>query len=780
MDRHVRWLRRRIIASVATQTAEVFAVVAVAAFALMYWRTSEGPVTSLFGAVVVAQIVAGARVGHAMRNNPLNYVFMRKYVDRPFSYRVSRFQGEEEAHAVAERLPGFAPVATIRDADADPEPIFDVYHDPSRLVAASVSRASGSVALVSSLADGRIMVTYARSIPPHERLVMNLTAEDTLDSGIETHRRAISARSDVVELASSAHQVVLDSLSVEYDSYLALGPTLSPFLDLESNRRSWMRLSARIKPEELAALPVRLGPDMPLQAARSVTPKSPTTVASPVAAPPVTAPPVTAPQIDGAVPQVVAPQIVAPQVVAPLVGAAQIDMPVPQVVAPNMTTPNMTTPEMTAPAVVLPDVPVPHPVAQPPAAPIDPSLVATAPGDADPAGEDLVESQVAAEIEPEVVAVSVENLAPALSAVVEADVVALVIPDPRKAPVVIEDPVVAPVEQARADAPVVGGDPVVAPVEQPSAESVVVADPASPARAVKPAVVAPTEFVTLEPDPIGIDNDPAPITEQVPAVVIRDAAQPATPVDLVAALPAIPSIELTPAEPAPTQEAESVSPVAPIAAARVEAVPVAAASVEAVPVAAASVEVEAVPVDAAMVEAVPVEAAPVVVPESFAQVVAAAPEAPAAFAPSAPPSPLDEPVAPAAPIAASLPDYALLAPQAVHPDAADTNPALQMPHLETGPVGPPASLAEAVQSAPDTAAALIDNVIQEAPPADWHRADSTEPAPSIEADLPDLANALGYSDAPQSSRPRLSAVLRANNASATGAAPQKRSRRKSR
>ena len=74
---------------------------------------------------------------------------------------------------------------------AEPEPVFDIYHDPSRLVAASVSRASGSVSLVSSLADGRILATVARAMPPHERLVMSLADEATVESVIATHRRAL-------------------------------------------------------------------------------------------------------------------------------------------------------------------------------------------------------------------------------------------------------------------------------------------------------------------------------------------------------------------------------------------------------------------------------------------------------------------------------------------------------------------------------------------------------------------------------------------------------------
>jgi|MEHZ01.6.fsa_nt_MEHZ011637019.1_9 hypothetical protein len=304
MDRHVKWLRRRIIASVATQTAETFAIAAVLAFVFMQWRTDQGPLTALFWSVVVAQLVAGARIGHAMGNNPLTYVSIRRYVDQPITYRVSQFQSEEQAHPAIERFPEFVPVATIRGHDLDQERVFDIYRYPSRLVAASVCRASGSVSLISSLADGRILVTSARSMPPHECLVMNLAEDDSSASVIATHHRVIAARPDIAELASSAHQVVLDLLAVEYDSYLALGPTLSPFLDLEPAGTSWLRLVARIKPAELSELPVRLGPDLRMPNA-PVSAPAPATATGHLTVP-----------TELCVPKVIAPQIAAPRMVA--------------------------------------------------------------------------------------------------------------------------------------------------------------------------------------------------------------------------------------------------------------------------------------------------------------------------------------------------------------------------------------------------------------------------------------------------------------------------------
>lgn len=261
MDRQVQWLRRRVVASIATQTAETFAAAAVLTFVIMRWQTNESALASVLAAIVIGQVVALARLAHALRTNPTTYSSMRNYVEQPFRYGVSRLHDEEAAHPTGRELPLFTASATITDADVGPQPVLDVYQGPSEMIAASVDRNSGAVTLVSSLEDGRLLVTGADATPPHERLVLAVSPRADIASVIETHRHAISERADVVELGSSAHQVVLDALEIEYDSYVGIGPWLAPFVDLGTARRSLFRLSTRIQTHELENLPDSLAAD---------------------------------------------------------------------------------------------------------------------------------------------------------------------------------------------------------------------------------------------------------------------------------------------------------------------------------------------------------------------------------------------------------------------------------------------------------------------------------------------------------------------------------------
>jgi len=670
MDRHVKWLRRRIVTSVATQIAITCAIVTVIAFVLLQWRTSEGPLGSLLAAFVIGQIVAFARVAHAMRNNPLNYEYVRDYIDRPFNYRVKRYIGDEEAHPVAQRLPGFVPVATLRDPDADPVPTFDIFNDPSSLVAASVSRASGSIALISSLADGRLLVTDARSMPPHERLVMNIAEASDIETIISTHRRAITGRTDVVELASSAHQVVLDSLTLEHESFAALGAMLSPFLDLEpkEGQRS-MRLCARISRDDLMELPNRLGSDKAEDTATSnLSPSqwgfsdviSPAGRATPVA------------------PGTLAARTVSERIVEALEAkpddGAKVAEPAEE--APMVEAPIVEAPDIAAPVVAAPDIAAPVVVAAMPTtpSPIAISLADHVNGTSTPSPAET----------PEPIAPAVAPAPPGVEAV----------------------PVFAAIDAGAAELSDLGDAPaqITAPEVVELEDAAVAA--AGQAQQMAP-VVGPSQFKTVEPDHPEHFERRAPITADVPAVVVEPVAA-TTPADA----------------PEPKVEESVMSMPAPVTVAPVDPV---------------------------------------------------------------------KPPMPAAPVATAPPEIAL-APVAPMPEV----PVELVAEVVAPPR--PATLAEAVPAAPDTAEALIDGVagapvpvaavpVPPSAPAvhaeEGHipakQANSLPPAPLPSTDGPpsDLAAAIGFGQESKRSRPRLSAALKAHPAAAPPP-PSKRGRRRSR
>ena len=282
LDSHVAWLRGKIIASVAKQSAATFAIGAVVVFVLLQIFTSLGILLAVLIALVVGLAIAAGRVYYSLQNNPLNYRFMRRAVDRPFGYQVARFEGESVAHRAAEDLPGFDPVATIRNHEAEPPVVIDVYHNAARLVAATVNRSSGVTGLITSLAGGRFLLTDSRPQPPHERLVMNNVRHATMQETVAAHQNALAERADVVSLEESAHQVVLESLAVEHEAYVGLGPTVAPFLNLYRSKSTLLSLIAKIDRREIAKLPIELGPDIPsLTAPRAWTPQPVTTISMP-------------------------------------------------------------------------------------------------------------------------------------------------------------------------------------------------------------------------------------------------------------------------------------------------------------------------------------------------------------------------------------------------------------------------------------------------------------------------------------------------------------------
>jgi hypothetical protein len=274
MDRHVLWLRRRVLASIARKTAATWAVAFVVASVLILWRTSLETVGALAVAFVAAQLVAVARIVMAVRNNPLSYEFLRRYIDGRHRYTI--FETDGDQHEIASELLGFYHVITVHDPEALPSPVFDLYQTADRVTTAAVSRVTGAVSLCSKVGDGRVLVTDSRVVVPHEGLVVNIAPGKHPALLIPSHHRALAGVPGGGVPEPLALKMMSRTLMLEHEAYSQLGPLLGSFLDLEPHRRSFGRLFAGIHPEELSrlGLPDRPGPDSSPAAASAHRPAS--------------------------------------------------------------------------------------------------------------------------------------------------------------------------------------------------------------------------------------------------------------------------------------------------------------------------------------------------------------------------------------------------------------------------------------------------------------------------------------------------------------------------
>ena len=254
MDRHIRWLRHRILVSVAAKTGITFAGTFVVGVALLMWRTDASSIVTLLVAFFAAQAVTVARVMQAIRNNPLGYSFLKGYIASPYRYSIAASEGK--AHDEASELLGFYPVIAVHDATADPSPVFDLFQTGDRVTTASVSRASGAVSLFSQLDDGRILVTDSRLVVPHEGLAVNPAPGLHPARLIAAHNKAVASIPGGATREPQALKLMSQALKLEHSAYCQLGPVLGPFLDLEPHRRSFGRLVVTLDLDSLSRLGV--------------------------------------------------------------------------------------------------------------------------------------------------------------------------------------------------------------------------------------------------------------------------------------------------------------------------------------------------------------------------------------------------------------------------------------------------------------------------------------------------------------------------------------------
>ncbi len=258
MDKHVRWLRRKILRDVLVRTVAFWAIVSLLIQTLVMLQRSPESTLSFFDvlpwALLIGQFAAAVRLGVALVGNPLNYGYLKRFSQHP--YRFVSTQTDGELHPVANEFAGWnlQRVVTVKDASTEEAPLFDVLQTPSKLVTAAIGRESGTVSLVSRLSDDRILLTTNLMIPPRESLVVNTVLEGDAMAiakahAVVTHQLGV----DGVTPMEAQPTIFRDVMQLEHRSYDDLGPFLGSFCNLDASRGAH-RLMVNVQPDEVLHL----------------------------------------------------------------------------------------------------------------------------------------------------------------------------------------------------------------------------------------------------------------------------------------------------------------------------------------------------------------------------------------------------------------------------------------------------------------------------------------------------------------------------------------------
>lgn len=265
MDRHTRWLRRRIVAATTRRlVAEAAAVCVVSVASLVVANVPLG----LIGpwAATIVQIWVAGRIAGALVANPLNHRFLDHYANREMEFDPRPYEpvatedlDEEDPDPVllhrsneATSLPsvGLHPVTTLVSSGNDRLGL-DVYQPINRLAVAIVS---ATTLLATRLDDGRILVTTSVLTAPQEQLVVNFWPGAAADDLAARHAGALRSLHRMgTKPIRCGPELAADVLVIEREAFAGLGPFLGSFLSLDAKPKPHL-LQTAIDPRELIKL----------------------------------------------------------------------------------------------------------------------------------------------------------------------------------------------------------------------------------------------------------------------------------------------------------------------------------------------------------------------------------------------------------------------------------------------------------------------------------------------------------------------------------------------
>lgn len=257
MDSHVVWMRRHVGRTVLRRLATMALAVTVAAALVL-----GDPAT----AVLIGQAVALAWLGLALISNPLGYRYLAHHLGNPPWFEPGPPNGEPHAHAaelvrLGMRRTLVAGATDVDEPDAADEPddgafVYDILQSKDRLLTAAVNRGTGSVSVMSRLADGRIVHTTPVAVVPREQLVALTVSSDDLRDIVRGHVDLLGRLADQgIRPVDATPRLWLDAMALEHGGYEQLGPLLGSLLHIDGGR-TLGRLLVPVPADDVLALSV--------------------------------------------------------------------------------------------------------------------------------------------------------------------------------------------------------------------------------------------------------------------------------------------------------------------------------------------------------------------------------------------------------------------------------------------------------------------------------------------------------------------------------------------
>lgn len=220
-----------------------------------------GPVIAVGGALVIGLALWWGRPALALRLGPLSPSSLRSFLVAP--PRLARGVGGPSDHPVSQWLAEhrFRFEGVVEDGSE--LGAVDLHAAQSQRVAVVVGRVTGSVLVLSRLADGHLLAT-ARTITPPTRGLIAQACADLDDEALVLRHLALLDRAvqdGRGPVACSATDLLVGWVHLERAGWAALDPRAAAVLDL-TGRAPWTRLAVRIDAAELLERSWPVGPPM--------------------------------------------------------------------------------------------------------------------------------------------------------------------------------------------------------------------------------------------------------------------------------------------------------------------------------------------------------------------------------------------------------------------------------------------------------------------------------------------------------------------------------------